>query len=301
MKMQSKLILLILTVVTVACGKKLENETASEADTINDSAEVGIQVAGGMADDQAASSFATRMTPKSGAKYAWFEALVNPASAADCSRAASQSCDTATGVKLATYSNCAVGYGGIYKLNGYVSLDYSANSCSLNVGENVSRTFDWTISGPRGRSLQHTSAHRSNYLGQSVGGGGQLSHTASTQWQIDIAGKHVIAQSASGRSIFDISVKTSTPVVVSGSLDRSNRTIASGQIDVYHNLAKFTASFAPQNLVYSSTCCYPVSGSINVTYTGSVTGSGSITFNGCGSATLTRAGSAKNLDLSYCE
>lgn len=289
------------TTLTTGCRQNEENVDLS-TDTQADVVESAITMIAGQADDAAGSSFAMQ-TKADAYKFAALETLLfGSANAANCSRAFDQACNNSTGTKTATYSNCDI-TGRSFTLSGSVTLTYSNNSCTLGVGDYVTRTFDHTISGPRGGAIQTTSALRSDYRGVQIGGGGKLTHTAVTSWTLELLGKHKIG-TRNGRTLFDASARTTTPIAISNSLTRSGRTISSGVVEVNHNVANFTATFvanASQPLVWSSLCCHPVSGRLDATYTGSIVGSGSITFNGCGSAELSKDGSTRTLSLGYCE
>lgn len=286
-------------VTMMGCRQQEEASDTYTSDAQTDALESAVTMVQGQADDASGGTFALQ-TKSSASKYAVVESILfSPAQAANCGRAYDQSCSV--GVKTVTYSGCQIG--SAFSLSGSVTLTYSDNGCALDVGDNVVRTYDHTISGPRGGAIQTTSTLRSDYRGTQIGGGGRLERTGLTAWQIDILGKHKIG-TRNGRTLFDVSARTTTPVAVTGTLGRSGRTISSGAIEINHNRAQFTAVYsvaAGQPLVWNSTCCHPVSGQLNATYSGSISGAGSVTFNGCGSAQLSKDGSTRTLSLGYCE
>ncbi len=290
---------LVIGAALVGCRQQEESSDTYSSDAQTDTLESAVTMVQGQADDAAGGSFALK-TKSSTWKYAIAESLLFArANAANCGRAYDQSCSV--GVKSISYSTC--GIGSAFTLSGSVTLTYSNNSCALNIGENVVRTYDHTISGPRSGTIQTTSTLRSDYRGTQISGGGRLERTGAAAWQIDILGKHKIGM-RNGRTLFDISARTTTPIALTGTLDRSGRTVSSGAIEVNHNRAQFTAVYAVaagQPLVWNSSCCHPVSGQLNATYTGSLSGSGSVTFNGCGSAQLSKDGTTRTLSLGYCE
>jgi hypothetical protein len=294
--------LLTLSLIALSGCNGQEESDSFTSDSQTDALESAITVISGQADDASGGSFAMQ-TKANAWKYAAVENLLyGSANAANCGRAYDQTCDNGTGVKTVSYTSCAI-TARAFTLNGSVTLTYSNNSCALGVGDNVVRTYDETITGPHGGTVQTTSALHSNYLGSQYSGGGRLTHTSATVWTMDILGKHKIG-TRRGHTLFDVSAHTTTPISVSSTLSRSGRTISSGAIAIDHNLAKFTAVYsanAGQPLVWNSTCCHPVSGRLDTTYTGSITGSGSIAFNGCGSAELSKDGSTRTLSLGYCE
>jgi hypothetical protein len=290
---QSILLISMLGLILSGCAKKIE-EANVEVDPVEAAVETGITVVSGLADEQAGSAFAksNKSTPN-----IWRALLGEQAYAAACSRAVFASCNA--GVKQVTYDTCQVtGYP--LDISGQVSLAYSDAGCGLsNTNDSVTRTYDITISGPRGGSIAHDSASAADYRGSSYGGGGRLSKTASG-WQIEVLGRHSVLSFRS-KTLFNISARTLTPIQVSGSLSRAGRTVTSGQLEINHNIAKFTAVFTANNLQYSNNCCHPIGGSLSVNYSGSKTGSATVTFNSCGSATVDQGGQQQQIQLSYCE
>ncbi|MBN8541781.1 MAG: hypothetical protein J0L82_15425 [Deltaproteobacteria bacterium] len=283
----------------LGCRQEEEASDTYSSDAQTDALESAVTMVQGQADDAAGGTFALQ-TRSSASKYAIAESLLfSSANAANCGRAFAQSCSV--GVKSISYTNCSIG--SAFTLNGSVTLTYSDNGCALDIGDNVVRTYDHSISGPRGGAIQTTSTLRTDYRGTQIGGGGRLERTGASAWQIEVLGKHKIG-TRNGRTLFDVSARTTTPVDLTGTLDRSSRTVSAGAIEINHNRAQFTAVYsvaAGQPLVWNSSCCHPISGQLNATYTGSVTGSGSVTFNGCGSAQLSKDGSNRTLSLGYCE
>jgi hypothetical protein len=294
---------LLAIVVSFVSGCQKSDDTADTAtDSQTDAVESAITMIAGQADDAAGSSFAVQ-TKSDAYKYALVESLLfGRADAANCGRAYDQSCDNATGVKTVSYSSCNISARN-FSLTGSVTLTYSNNSCLLGIGDHVTRTYDTTISGPRSGAIQTTSALRTDYRGTQIGGGGRLTRAGASAWNVDLYGKHKIG-TRNGRTLFDVSARTTTQMAITNSLTRSGRTVSSGVVEVNHNVAGFTATLsanASQPLVWTSLCCHPVSGRLDATYAGSITGSGSITFNGCGTAELSKDGSTRTLSLGYCE
>lgn len=292
----------VITLGIALTGCRAQNNEATDlftSDAQADTLESGITMLQGMADDASGSSFAYQSVP-SASKFAVTEKLLfSTAEAANCGRAVSQVCNV--GVKSITYSGCQIG--SAFSLSGDVTLTFSNNSCDLSIGENVVRTYEHTISGPRGGAIQTTSDLRSDYRGTQIGGGGRLTRTGANEWTAEILGKHKVG-TRGGRTLFDVSVKTSSPIAISGALGRSGRTVNSGVLEVNHNRAGFTALYSVvtgQPLVWNSSCAHPVSGQLAVSYSGSINGSGTVTFTGCGIAQLSKDGSARTLSIGYAE
>jgi hypothetical protein len=108
--------------------------------------------------------------------------------------------------------------------------------------------------------------------------------------------------------VFDHSV-TGT-LGISETNGASNRMV-SGQVVVYHNLVKVKATSTFSNVVYTDVCCLPTDGSISTAFAATsqsgATGqaldgkSETLTFTGCGTATLTQInGKTIDVTLSHC-
>lgn len=203
-----------LTVFVSSCNKEDETVDASLVDTL----ESAVASLSGVIDDENGGSFAAREKTRMDHFVQSFSAGLLPSAIASiCGRVISSNCSS--GVKTVNYSGCSIA-GSVYSLTGGVTLTYSdASECqngavgSLSSGESVTRTYDYIISGPRGGSLEVSSEARSNYQGTSITGGGQLTKTVSG-WDVSVLGYHKILSNALGRTLFDHSVKSTSPVNV---------------------------------------------------------------------------------------
>lgn len=299
MKFAKWVVLIGSFLMTAACIEK--KQQAADYDSIDElqaSVESGITAVSGTADEQSNASFAdNRRTFTTYALKAkneiWPEAW-----AAACGRAVSSSCNA--GTKEEIYNNCSLPFS-FLTMNGLVTLAYSNSSCDMsNPGDSVERTFEVDIYGLLGGNLNITSANHIDYRGNTIGGGGRLTKIGGSSWEIEVLGKRKRFVRR-GRELMDVSVRTLAPLNVTGSLSRVSRVVDGGAFEVIHNKAQFTATYQPSNLAWSNACCHPVSGTLNVNYSGSIAGSGSITFNGCGSATLTKDGLSRDVSFNYCE
>lgn len=298
-------LLIISVFILNACApeeKSVESELA-------DSAESAIASISGIADDpQMSTGFAVR-SEKNGIESiaAIVEKAFLPKAFADsCQRAASQAC--MSGVKSIDYAGCTIGSSYFTLVDGdndlntpSVNLAFSQNDCSMAAaGDEVSRTYDYKIVGPRGGSLRVSS----NALSGSepgVSGGGKLTYNGSSSWTIQLLGKNKVLTGPGGREWFNHSILTTQDIQISGGLARANRVVESGQIKVFHNLADFTVTHTINQLAWNSMCCHPVSGSVTSIAEGKISGSFSITFNSCGKATVTKDDKTREVELSYCE
>jgi hypothetical protein len=284
--MRQQIVILMLAVLfTTACAKQ-KKESEAEVNAINSSAEGGITTINALIDDQAGSTFVASVEPSPAEKL--FDQILPKAYAASCLRAFDQSCNA--GSKVFSTASCDLPRG--FKFSGRVQMAYNNVSCSMSsTGDQVTRTYDYDISGPYGGAVLAVT---------SDGGGGRLTKTAGG-WTAEVLGQHKVL-TWRGQQILNLNISTPQPLEITGSLNRSARVVNSGSFQVVHNLAGFTALYEPHNLAYTNACCHPVSGSLDVSYSGSITGGGTITFNSCGSATLVRDnGAEQEIALNYCE
>lgn len=188
------------------------------------------------------------------------------------------------------------------QVNGSVDRFYNNASCSLiNDGDSLLREHSLKLTHLYSDAyLESKSSGQLNYLGENIGGGAQLTNTLGG-WELNILGANQKIVGPAGYQRMSISVKTSQPLVIQGTLGRTSRTLVSGQVKIYHNLAEYSSSWTPIQLAWNDTCKCPVSGVLEVDYEGSVTGGASIQFTSCGKAQLTTdAGRTKNLNLRRC-
>lgn len=288
------IILLSFIILFTSCGK--EEEIVNQA--IADSVESAIAAMAGAADDQAGESIAS-VAPSSLEKLLQHANLISTAHAATCTgRAYNQTCSS--GVRSISYNNCSIGVSS-HTLSGNVSLTYSDTSnCEVDTnGETVTRTYDFTRTTGWGAKVRTFSSTKTDYEGNSYGGGGRLTRTASG-FDLTILGKHRTRTTAGGRAALDISMRTTSDIGLD-KLARNNRTVNGGTFVIAHNLSKYKVSLSPSNLTYTSSCCYPTGGTINVTYSGIISGSGSVTFTSCGNATLSRDAESYDISFYSCE
>lgn len=283
---------LSLTLLTLAaCQPKEEAVSASTTatDQYADTVEAGITGAGGAADDASNESVVA-----SSQQSFWGRVLVPEAMAA-CARTLTNN----GGGNCTRNVNCDFG---AYLWSGNVQLSFNNGAaCSLSgAGDFYTRSVDFARTGPRG-TLQTTSNNRTAWDGSVIGGGMQISQVDGLgNLEVDVLGQHKILTRTGGRTVFDVSFSTSAPLAMN-QLARNGRVISGGTMVVHHNRARFTAEHTMQNLSFTSGCCYPTSGTITSTFSGSIAGSGSVTFNSCGNYTATLNGVSKTYSLANCE
>jgi hypothetical protein len=207
----------------------------------------------------------------------------------------------AAGVQAANYLNCS-NWGG--SLNGQVILTYSSATCAFSAsGETITRTVNLTRTGLFGGTVTTDSKDPTvAWNGSPVGTGAELTYTGANAYTLSIGGSHKTRVDATGNPVYDISVFTTVPMTMTGTLN-GTRTVTGGSVTILHNTAKYKAVFVPNNLQYSSaTCCHPVGGTITATYTGSVSTTGTVTFGStCGLATVSNASGTQTVQLQGCE
>lgn len=267
-----------------ACGTKVTETTDLESDVLADSLESAVTTTTSVLDEQSTSSFVLRSQ-----KPSVLELVIgHTANAEACQRAMAGTCDQ--GLKAAQYNNCEVGLSG-RTLNGSVSLNFSDLACGLSQeGDYVVRKVDLAWGGTRGGSLVTKSVGVTDYLGNSYGEGTKLTRTAAGH-NLEILGKQK-QLTVRERVRMDVSVRTLQPIEVSGGVDRDNRILNNGIVEVNHNQKQFTAQHRYENVAYSSACCHPISGKIYSDYSGSFTGSAVVTFLSCGEVQIEKLGEA---------
>tara|TARA_B110001454_G_C12723312_1_gene436619 strand:+ start:36131 stop:37018 length:888 start_codon:yes stop_codon:yes gene_type:complete len=295
MKFSKLITIAMIFAVAQGCKNKNADEDNSSISETEAVVESGMTAVSGSMDEQSNSSFAFQsVKPNS----IWSTLLIDRAQAATCSRAYLQSCSA--GVKQIEYSDCST-LNGVRQMAGNVKLSFSNASCTLNSnGDYVTRTYSTAITGPRGGVVSNSSDSATDYRGTSYGGGAKLTKTAAG-YNLDILGKHK-RMDRNGRQLFNVSVRTLQPLEVTGGLTRAARHVSNGQLEVNHNLAKFSSVITANDIAWGDCSCYPVSGSLSIAFSGSKTGSATVTFtNECGVASLQENGQTSKIELSYCE
>jgi hypothetical protein len=194
--------------------------------------------------------------------------------------------DCAAGARAKTFDKCTV-LG--YTLDGTVNLAFSDMACALNAqGQTVTRTAAFTLTGPRGATLAVSSP-----------GGGQKLTDTGAGYAYSVAGMERVATTSNGAVLFDISTRTTSDILVTGS-SRANRVVNGGALEVTHKKRDYVVTLVPNNLTWASTCNCAVSGSWTGTATGSVTGEWKVEITGCGKAKVTARGKSEDVDLDRC-
>lgn len=195
-------------------------------------------------------------------------------------------------VDTIAWNNCTLGTA---LLSGGWSETWSAGFCAngnrpgaLTNGNSVTRTSSGQIlTLASGATVTSSTTAHTAYDGTAIPGTGITVSMASGTRTIVINGLQKVMVGPYGRTWFNHSI-TSAGLSVSGTRAGGNR-IVNGTSTLFHNLAKYKATHTFNAVTWgSSVCCYPTSGSISSTLTGSKTGNVSLTFTAsCGDATFT--------------
>lgn len=298
--------------VFAGCARKVNKDQGAlgaSSDAVSGTLESAITSMTGAVDESTGESFA-KFQEKPNA-WAWLNAswLSSAQASTACVRASSQLCIGGTFVQDAIFSGCSVGKTD-FTVTGNTRLTWSRVGCFLqNTNDHVTRTLDLTRTGPLDGQLAVSSATHTTYDDTSVGGGQILTLNA-TDYSLKISGIHKVFTTAKGTTLYDHSIQTSSDIHFA-SLPRyevkngiiTERKITSGAVDIYHNLLKYKVSYAVSSrLGFSKDCCYPTSGQMTGTLTGSLKGTATADFNStCGSATVTHAGVSTPVTLALCE
>jgi len=215
-------------------------------------------------------------------------ALFPSAEAATCGEAAFSACSA--GIRTRTFSSCSLA--SVATLDGSVSLAFTARPlCTLAVaGDAVTRSASFSVTGLYGGMLTVTSP----------GGGQTLTQTAAG-FEYKVGGMERTLTGAAGRTLFDITTRTTTPLAITGS-SRADRVIVSGTLEVTHHLAGYGVSLTPDHLAWSASCNCATSGRL----TGLVSGgardgkSATVELTGCGEADVTIDGQTESITLDRC-
>jgi hypothetical protein len=216
------------------------------------------------------------------------DSIEGTAYAASCFPSTFSAC--AAGVRTRTFAQCSIGGS---TLDGAVTLTFTRPAtCALLLADDaVTRTADFTLTGPYGGTLTVSSP-----------GGGQTLTKTAAGFEYGVAGMERVLKGPGGRTLFDVSTHTTAPFVVTGS-SRADLVIVSGTLEVVHNVAKYSVSLTADHLAWAPTCNCAVSGSL----TGTVSGGGkhdgksaSVKLTGCGKAEVTIDGETDDVVLDRC-
>lgn len=240
-------------------------------------------------------------------------ATTNPPATA-CAFSAHVACVGAGSV--ITYNNCSIATA---TMKGQWNQTFdSSNSCTTAYGGGngaalpANGTLTIKSAGiiatyPSGNQLTTSTVDSVNFRAQTIQGSQgmiiQMDPT-SAQRTINFTGVRRTLTSSTGTFYYDHTVLSDIPLTVTGQLSDGSRNLNSGRIITYHNRAKYIATISFNNLIWgSASCCYPTSGSMAASLTGSSSGDLTMTFtSACGTAIYQdQSGTAQQYTLSHCE
>jgi hypothetical protein len=211
-------------------------------------------------------------------------------------------------VDTITWGGCTVGFA---TLSGGWTETWSGGFCAdgtkpglLTSGNSVTRTSSsQVLTLPSGATLTTDTNAHNDYDGTSIGSGVTVSNTAGTR-TVTIAGLHKVMVGPHGRTWFDHSFKSGGGGLSVVGTRAAGTRVVTGTSTLYHNLAKYTAVHTFNSVTWgSASCCYPTSGSISTSLTGTGrSGSVSLAFSStCGQATFTDTDSTTSMiTLNQC-
>src|SRR4051812_20935494 len=146
-----------------------------------------------------------------------YDGVVRTAYAGGCVQALFAACSS--GVRTRAFDQCSIGAA---TLDGMVTLTFSdTRSCAVLAAKDwVNRSADFTLTGPWGGTLQVSSP-----------GGGQLLTKSASGFDYSVPGMRRVLTGPGGRTLFDISTRTTTPIQLSGS-SRADLVMVSGALEV---------------------------------------------------------------------
>lgn len=214
---------------------------------------------------------------------------------------------------LINYNNCSPNGHNYITLSGTNVLSFdSTETCSdwianptLPTVGSVNRSYnDFTKNVSRLEITSNANNH-TNYLGSPLGGGILTIYNLGSR-EINITGvkREGTFNTAVGNRIkvFDHTISSPTPLIVLGNKSDDNRVIQSGIVQVDHNSKLYTLIADLNNLTYSSSCCFPTSGTISMELFGSKNGTIDVVFRqNCGQVEITQNGQTVFQTLTGCE
>lgn len=194
-----------------------------------------------------------------------------------------------SGVRTRQFDACTLGRA---TLDGMITFTFNrpALCAVVTTGDTVTRTAEFTLTGPYGGTLTVSSSE-----------GGQTLTKTDAGFDFTVGGIERVLKGPGGRTLFDISTRTTAPLSITGS-SRADLTIVSGALEVTHHLAGYTVTLQPANLAWSATCNCAVSGSLTGTIEGGrLSGkSATVTVTSCGHADVTVDGETESVTLDRC-
>lgn len=205
------------------------------------------------------------------------------------------------GVRTITWNSCTVAAGTQTMTGGWTET-YSSNTCATTSSNTMTRTTTGSTSThSSGATVTTDTNGGTTYDNTTIPNTGTTVTFGASTNTIVINGTHRVKTSAAGSKVFEHYI-TSSGLTHSGTLAAGTRSI-SGTVTVYHQLAKYKAVNTLSSVSWgSASCCYPTSGTVSTTLSGSLSGTTTTQFTAtCGQATFTdTSGAQSTITLTQC-
>lgn len=301
--------LLATSLFTFGCKKSTtDSDTESTSDSTSNTSQTAMSQAGSSSSATESGSVGflaeDALSSYESANYVDPDQSIRPTATACTYSSVRGSC--ASSADTITWGGCTVD-GGSVTMTGSWTETFSgtgASTCTtpLSSGGSVTRTSSSSVmTFASGATLTTDTNGGTAWDGTSIPATGETVSNSSGTRTIVINGIHRYLKGPRGTTWFDHYI-TSTGLTVTGTRAAGTRSM-SGNLKVYHNLLRYTAASTFNTVIWgSSSCCYPTSGNISSTLTGSLTGTTTLTFSStCGSATyIDNSGSSSSVTLTHC-
>ncbi len=303
--------IVFLALCFIGCSKSTDTTSESVTDSTSNTSQTAMSQAGSSASATESGSVGFLGNEAGGEALSSYESAnyvdpdqVHPTATACTYSSVRGTC--ASSADTITWGSCTVD-GGLVTMSGTWSETFSgtgASTCTtpISSGGSVTRTSSSSVmTFASGATLTTDTNGGTAWDGTTIPSTGETVSNSSGTRTIVINGIHRALKGPRGTTWFDHYI-TSTGLTATGSRAAGTRSI-SGSLKVYHGLLKYTATSTFNTVVWgSSTCCYPTSGNISSTLTGSLSGSTTLTFSStCGSATyVDTSGTSSSLTLTHC-
>ena len=295
--------------VSISCSKADEG-SESVSDSNSNMADFAQGAVGSMANESESGVVGTSAMP-----FIFPEEQANYGPLSTCTWSSARSVSCASSTIAVNWGGCTSVGGDLTLTGGWTSTFNSSAACSAfessggpGNGNHLTRTSasGFTVRFSSGMRVTSSTEAHTAYDGTAIPETGirvQQTSATVTDRSITIFGLHRILRGPRGTKWFDHSLKTDAALTVTGTRSGGTRTV-NGTLTVFHNLARYTATNVMTNVKWgTSTCCYPTSGTIATSFSGTVTGTATTTFTtNCGIASFVdTTGTTSTVTLRSCE
>lgn len=202
------------------------------------------------------------------------------------------------GLRSSEHDSCPFGVEGL-TYSDSITLRFDDKTCPFPAGGSVNWTGSFSRETPNHGTDSVESTPHTDYRGISLDPAGAIFKTG---FALQIGAIRQKRLAYDFKTFRDVSLRTLTDMTISDP-SVSPISINGGSLEAIHNNGKFVATLVPTSVVYDlASCCHPSSGSFSASFSGSVSGTGSINFNSiCGWANLTLNGVTTSVLLPECD